>query len=262
MTHAERYIVGTSGYSFADWVGTFYPSGTRPNEMFAHYAQRLNTVEINYTFYRMPAARTLETLERKTPEGFCFWIKANQLITHHQDRSAAPAFIDSLHPLRAAGKLAGVLMQFPQRFHRTVANRRFLAAAVKDFSEVPLAVEFRHRSWDHPSVPAGLRDRDVTLAVPDAPEIHSLYRPAPAATTRTGYLRLHSRDAGKWYAADGADRYDYNYSPGELQEIIDSWDRLGEQVDKVFTFFNNCHAGQAARNAEAFRRILEQLDNP
>jgi len=152
-----------------------------------------------------------------------------------------------------------VLLQFPQAMHRTVANRRFLAGALADLESVPRAVEFRHRSWQCPETLTGLRDRDVTLVVPDVPPIGSLYSPPPAATNRTGYLRLHSRNADKWYAGP-VERYDYNYTDAEMRGIIDQWAEVSEQAEKVFAFFNNCHGGKAAQNAEAFRRILEQID--
>jgi uncharacterized protein YecE (DUF72 family) len=196
--NASKYIVGTSGYSFADWVGPFYPPGTRSGEMFALYARRFAAVELNFTFYRMPTARTLASLAAKGPPGFGFWVKANQDITHKQDRAPAAAFIEALAPLRESGRLLGVLFQFPQSFHRTVASRKFLAAALEDFAALPSAVEFRHASWDHPATVEGLRRRSVSLVVPDVPAIESLYRPAPAVTGNRGYLRLHSRDAGKW----------------------------------------------------------------
>ena len=254
-----QYVVGTSGYSFADWVGPFYPPGTRQREMLRYYVQRFQTVELNFTFYRMPSASTLDRIARASPAGFEFWVKANQQLTHQRDRSGCGEFLQNLQPLRDSGKLAGVLLQFPQSFHRTIASRKYLAAALADMQSAPLAVEFRHRSWEHPSTLEGLRERNVTLAVPDAPELADLYHSPPAATTRTGYVRLHSRDAGKWYAG-AADRYDYSYSEAELKAVANDWSELADQVDRVYAFFNNCHRGQAAANAEAFRRIVGQLE--
>jgi len=259
MSSAVQYVVGTSGYSFADWVGPFYPPGTRPGKMFAHYAARFEAVELNFTFYRLPAPATLERMARLSPPGFAFYLKANQLITHQRDRSVSRQFLDSLYPLQSQGKLAGVLLQFPQSFHRTVANRRYLAAALADFESVPTAVEFRHGSWEAPSTLAGLRDRNVALVVPDVPDLPDLFAPPATATTTTGYLRLHSRDAGKWYAGY-ADRYDYSYDESELKALAGEWSELADQVERVYAFFNNCHRGQAAQNAEAFRRIVGQLD--
>jgi uncharacterized protein YecE (DUF72 family) len=121
---------------------------------------------------------------------------------------------------------------------------------------VPLAVEFRHYSWQHPATLDGLRRHQVTLVVPDVPDIPALYHSPPLATTRTGYVRLHSRNAANWYDG-GVDRYDYHYTADELRQLAAGWARLEDQVDQVYTFFNNCHSGQAARNADAFRRLLE-----
>jgi len=71
-----KYLVGTSGYSFDDWVGTFYPAGTQKKDMLERYAEHFETVEVNYTYYRMPTVRTMASLARRTPEGFVFWVKA------------------------------------------------------------------------------------------------------------------------------------------------------------------------------------------
>ena len=253
-----NYIVGTSGYSFADWFGPFYPEGLRQAEMFDFYAARFAAVELNFTYYRMPSPRTLARMGEKAPPGFLFWVKANQQTTHAQDRSVAAAFLDGLSPLRESNTLAGVLVQFPQSFHRTVANRKYLADALGDLAGPPLAVEFRHRSWDYPATYDGLRGRGVTLVVPDVPPLPDLFAPPPTATTRTGYFRLHSRNADRWYAG-GAERYDYHYSDAELAAAAEAWEQLSGSLDAVHVFFNNCHRGQAAENAAAFRRIVGQI---
>lgn len=258
MSGEIQYVVGTSGYSFADWVGTFYPAGTASAGMLEEYARHFNAVEVNYTYYRMPTARTIRSLTDRTGPDFLFWVKANESITHKGDVSQTPAFLDALAPMREAGKLAGVLLQFPQSFHRTPETRKYLARALESFGQTPTAVEFRHRSWEDPATAVGLLEWEVTLVVPDCPDIRDLYHSSPAATTRTGYLRLHSRTADKWYAG-GAERYDYDYSEAELRGVAADWSAMAGQVDKVFAFFNNCHRGQAARNAEAFRRIVASL---
>ena len=162
MDLGAKFFVGTSGYSFPDWVGTFYPPGTRAKDMFAYYVRHFRTVEINYTFYRIPSAATLEAMARQTPPEFTFWVKAHQEFTHEHELKAAKAFLEALGPLQARGQLAGVLLQYPQSFHRTVANRRALQGALEAFESVPAAVEFRHGSWDHPATfaacaSAGLR---------------------------------------------------------------------------------------------------------
>lgn len=257
-----RFIIGTSGYSFADWVGPFYPPGTQGREMLRFYIQRFASVEINFTFYRMPTETTIAALTKASPPDFLFWVKANQALTHQGDASGSGQFCQALEPMRQAGKLAGILLQFPQSFHRTVATRRYLADALdamgKPLPQTELAAEFRHGSWNHPSVLDGLRERGVTLAVPDVPELPGLFRIAPMATGKSGYLRLHSRDAAKWYAGM-AQRYDYSYSQEELLKLASEWSSLEDKPDRVFAFFNNCHRGQAAANAQAFQKIVDAM---
>jgi uncharacterized protein YecE (DUF72 family) len=258
MSIGDKFIVGTSGYSFKDWVGPFYPPGTRGPEMLTEYVKHFETVELNFTYYRMPTMRTLSAIADRTPPEFTFWVKANQETTHKHNRSVADPFIDSLAPLGDAGKLSGVLLQFPQSFHRTEDNRRYLAAALDDFASLPLAVEFRHRSWATAETNAGLRDRGAALVIPDAPDIPALYHHDAAATSSIGYLRLHSRNADKWYAG-GEERYDYGYDGDELEDLLRKWQPIAELTEKVFVYFNNCHASQAAENAESFRRLLGQI---
>ena len=179
MSAESKFIVGTSGYSFADWVGQFYPPATRPKDMFSLYAEQFKAVELNFTFYRMQAAGTLVKLAQKSPADFHFWVKANRRLTHQPDRDATSEFLENLQPLTGTGKLAGVLLQFPQSFHRTIAHRKYLASLLEDLSSLTLAVEFRHCSWDHPSTAQGLGDREVALVVPDCPP-HRQPLPPPA----------------------------------------------------------------------------------
>lgn len=250
------YRIGTSGYSYRDWLGAFYPTRTRSQEMFGYYCQAFPTVEINYTFYGMPKAKTISRLTAISPAGFDFWIKANQQITHSYDAAVIPDFIASLQPMIDADKLAGILLQFPQSFHRTPKNRRFLDRVTQAFGDVPLAVEFRHYTWQHAATDDSLHQRDIALVVPDVPPIRALYHCPPKATNRIGYLRLHSRNAGNWYDG-GVDRYDYNYTDDQLQDLLTQWATLDDQLDQLYVFFNNCHSGQAAQNAQAFQRLLE-----
>lgn len=257
---ATKYIVGTSGFSFADWVGPYYPPGTRSGDMFDYYARHFEAVELNFTFYAIPNQTTIAKLSGNSPPGFAFWIKANQSFTHQCDLREASTFLDALEPMRQDSKLAGILLQFPQSFHRSAENRKYLASAIEALCAERLAVEFRHRSWEHPSVAGGLRERNVTLVVPDVPDLPGLYRTAKAIlTSDTGYLRLHSRNKANWYAGD-RDRYDYRYSDSELRDLLEQWSQVEQQAGRIYTFFNNCHGGQAAQNAESFRRILGQIE--
>jgi uncharacterized protein YecE (DUF72 family) len=202
----------------------------------------------------MPSAATLDAMARQTQPEFTFWVKAHQSITHEHDLKGAKEFREALVPLQARSQLAGVLLQYPQNWHRTVANRKALQGTLEAFAGVPTAVEFRHGSWDHPATFDGLRERAVTLVIPDVPVIGALFRPRARLTSRTGYLRLHSRAGAQWYVG-AAERYDYDYSDEELRGLCETWSLLADQAEKIFVFFNNCRHGQAAKNAKRFMEI-------
>ena len=104
MSDARRILIGTSGYSFADWVGPFYPPGMRSSEFLSFYARHFDAVEVNSTYYRIPHPRVMEQMERKTPDGFRFVVKLNQVMTHQGSRDPAlyREFVD-------AGKPVGVI---------------------------------------------------------------------------------------------------------------------------------------------------------
>ena len=111
-------LLGTSGYSFPDWIGPFYPPSIARSRMLDYYARQFNAVEINTTYYRIPPPSTMFAMERKTPPGFEFVVKANQEMTHagSLDPDLYRAFHRALEPLRMAGKLSGVIAQFPYAF--------------------------------------------------------------------------------------------------------------------------------------------------
>jgi len=249
--------IGTSGYSFKDWKGTFYPEDLPAQQMLPFYAERFDTVEVNFTYYRMPTEETTAGMAAKVPEGFTFFVKAFQDLTHKGDLSGAAEFASGVEPMREAGKLAGLLFQFPQRFKRTRANREYLAALVKGFEGFTLAFEFRDRSWAREDVYRSLEERSVALVCPDEPEASTLFPRLARATSDVGYVRFHSRAGEKWYKGEAA-RYDYDYSDDELREWLPMLEAMARRAKRLFVYFNNCHRGQAAKNAESMKRIVEQ----
>src|SRR5262245_41518097 len=141
-----RILIGTSGYSFPDWVGPFYPPGTKSKDFLSLYAQHFDTVEVNSTYYGIPKPDVLARMADKTPEHFRFVVKLNQAMTHEQslDAMTLRSFLEAIEPLKRAGKYDGILAQFPWAFRRTDENRRYLAALRAQLEQEPLFVEFRH----------------------------------------------------------------------------------------------------------------------
>lgn len=253
-----RIRVGTSGYSFADWVGPFYPAGTPRNKMLDEYVRHFDVVEINSSYYRVPNASMFARMEEKTPAGFEFIVKLFRGMTHEieDDPSMFAEFVGSVAPLKDAGKFAGYLAQFPWRFKSGASARGHLVKLREKLGDDPLFVEFRHDSWIEKETFDFLRENGIGYCSVDEPRLKGLVPPVVAATAEAGYVRFHGRNARNWWGKGGGDRYDYDYNTEELAEWAESLLDLESKVKKVYAFFNNCHAGHAARNAELMIEML------
>ena len=222
MSDAEKKIlIGTSGYSFPDWVGPFYPPGIDRSKMLDFYAREFPAVEVNATYYRIPPPATLRAMEAKTPPDFQFVVKAHHDMTH--ERSLEPAlyaaFTRALDPVLEAGKLYGLIAQFPYSFHRTPENEAFLLELKRRLPDAPLFVEFRHRSWVEESGAGGasvgkgvlgaegsgiwrlLDEAGIGYVSVDEPDLPGLVPPIARVTgpERIGYVRLHGRNRENWW---------------------------------------------------------------
>jgi uncharacterized protein YecE (DUF72 family) len=251
--------VGTSGFRYADWRGTFYPQTTSDDDMLSYYAKRFSVVELNFTYYAIPKPSVIDRMVARTPEGFTFWVKANEATTHQQDRSVAKAFNEAVAPARDAGRLAGILFQFPFSFRNVERSRAYVAALREDFPHDPLVVEFRNAEWAREPVFQFLRQQRLGYCCVDEPELKGLMPRLAIATSPIAYVRFHSRDASKWYEGGGKERYNYMYKPEELQEWVPKTQTLASEAEQVYIFFNNCHAGSAAINAQEFKKLLTEL---
>ena len=249
--------VGTSGYSFADWVGPFYPPGIAKGKMLDHYAGYFDTVEINSTYYRVPHAAVFYHLDQKTPPGFEFMVKAHRSLTHdRRDQvEAAQQLTDAVEPLMRAGKLKGILAQFPWSFKCSPSALEYVRSGKDLFGGAPLFVEFRHNSWVRDDVLAALAEAGIGYVCVDEPQLPGMLAPATHTTTEVGYVRLHGRNAEKWWTG-GSERYDYTYLDVQLREWVKRVEDIRKKANKVFLFFNNCHLGQAVKDAGRMIKLL------
>ena len=260
-----RIRIGTSGFSFADWVGPFYPAGTKPADFLAYYARHFDIVEVNSTYYRIPHPGVVEHMAQKTPARFRFMVKLHQAMTHDRRRDAPlyEEFLTAIAPLKAAEKYEGLLAQFPWAFRHAPSSLDHLRFLRERLRGEPLFVEFRHDSWTAPDVEPFLRELGLGYCVVDEPPLPGLMPAVVTHTTADAYVRFHGRNSASWWKAEDAPprsqlRYDYNYSASELGEWVTRIARLAEQARRTYLFFNNCHAGQAARNASLMKELLRQ----
>ena len=258
-----RLWVGTSGYSYAEWADAgFYPPGTKSGNMLPFYAQNFPITELNFTWYQMPKARTLERMHRQAPADFRFAAKLTRTLTHEIDpgqwRGQAAQYRDGIAPLIQARKLAAILLQFPPSFVRAPQNRRYLAALLDELDGLPLAVEFRHASWATDRVFAELERRRTTLVAVDEPDLPGLF-PRLDIVTNPGlfYIRFHGRNAKGWRSGNMQKQFDYDYGDDELRRWANRRiAKMTRHASSGIIFFNNHVRAQAPRNAVRLINLL------
>jgi len=198
-----RVLTGTSGYSYDEWKGNFYPEKIAAKDMLRFYAERFPTVEINNTFYRMPKEALLQGWADQVPENFTFVIKASQRITHFKRLKECGEPLTYLFRVTSTlgARLGPLLFQLPPNFKKDVPRLLGFFDAMPERRRV--AVEFRHASWFDDEVYETLRGQGAALCVADTGE-----EPAATlvATTDWGYLRLRREEFGDAELRDWAQR--------------------------------------------------------
>jgi len=232
-----QVLVGTSGYSYKEWKGTFYPEDLKAADMLRYYAERLTTVEINNTFYRMPKASVLENWAAQVGDSFVFVLKGSQRITHMKRLKDAGESVAYLFETAAVlgPKLGPVFFQLPPYLKKdTPRLRAFLDLLPADRS---VAFEFRHESWFDEEVYEALRARGAALCAADTDESGDEGAPV-VPTGGFGYLRLRRA----------------TYSDADLA----AWaERVrGQAWDRAFVFFKHEDAGKGPAMAARFRRLI------
>jgi uncharacterized protein YecE (DUF72 family) len=301
--------IGTCSWADEALSKHWYPKGTPAGERLAYYAQHFDTVEVDSTYYRLPAEPMVQRWAERTPDDFVMHVKAFGLMTRHPVkvdalppdlRDDAPTddrgrverpsrefrgevfrrFLEALEPLRSAGKLGGILFQFPSYVVYKDRSLDYLQWAREQVGDDEMLVEFRHISWlddEHRDETLRfLEDIGATHVIVDAPRIEGAKNLVPtvvALTSRMAYVRFHGRNADTWNKRGGSasERFDYLYSEEELAEWVGPLRELSEQAEQAYAFFNNNatspdgHGGQmaqAAANAKALQRLLQEAKVP
>jgi uncharacterized protein YecE (DUF72 family) len=257
-----QILVGTSGYSYTEWVGPVYPQGTTQKDFLSLYSGLFSTVELNFTYYSMPKAANLTKMLVDGGPDLTFAIKAHQTLTHKIEsdnwKTEAQKYREAIEPVLQAGRLEAVLFQFPYSFHYTNENRRYLRDVLSCFQGVPLAVEFRVGDWYNSKLIEGMRKQGAALVSLDMPDLEKLPPPLDVVTASFSYIRMHGRNAGAWWGSDEVARYDYLYNDKELEAWVDRIQRIIVQADKILVYFNNHARGQAVKNAQTLTAILKK----
>jgi uncharacterized protein YecE (DUF72 family) len=278
-------------------VRAWYPSSARTAaDRLRYYAGYFDTVEVDSSYYGMPTPATARLWAERTPADFVFHIKAFGMMTRHGvkpeqlppplrdghrfevDRGGRilhPAldlreetfafFRAAVEPLRTAGKLGMILMQFPPYFVMNEANGQYIAWASERLAPDRMAVEFRHNSWVQPDVLEEtlslLESLGASYVAVDEPRMHTANAlpPIAAATSDIGYVRFSGRNAATWNARvpTAAERFRYLYEEAELEEWVEPIRRLSEQTQTTYVMFNNCFADYAPRNARQMMSLLD-----
>jgi len=227
-------------------------------------AALFDTNEINSTFYRIPDARQTADWARRVAFNprFRFTAKLYRGFTHEREAGTAEekAFRDAMEPLAGARRLGAVLVQFPFSFHDTAESRGILQGVLERFTTLPLAVEFRHASWDQEDTAKLLSEHGAAFVNIDQPRLSGNLGATNRVTAPFAYYRFHGRNAEKWFGeTTNEERYNYLYAETELEpwvgRIRDAAARL-EAKGGVYAILNNHFRGQAVANALMLQKEL------
>jgi uncharacterized protein YecE (DUF72 family) len=294
--------VGTASWTDKTMTapGVFYPDDTKsPEGRLKYYASRFPLVEADMGFYAIPDRRVVENWAERTPADFTFNVKAHALMTGHatdvkrlpraiRDElppalAAAPRvyakelpmelrdevwrqFRLAIEPLREAGKLGAVLLQFAPWIRPNKSTPAMLARAREQLGDMPIAIEFRHPTWLEPRlrerVWALLSDYGMTYVVADTPPGTPTSLPIVPAVTNPelAIVRMHGRRSELWGARDATvvEKYRYLYDANELEEWLSLILELAEEAERVHVVFNNCYANYGAVNALEMAGMIEK----
>jgi uncharacterized protein YecE (DUF72 family) len=267
---SENIRIGPAGWSYKDRNGIVYPK--TPGAKFdplAYLANYFDTIEINSSFYRPPAATTAKSWAKRVAQNpdFVFTAKLHRVFTHERGKATIEdekLFREGIQPLAEAGKLGTLLIQFPWSFKNSDDDRVYLFSLLDQFKDYPLVIEVRHSSWNTPAVLETLEEAGVGICNIDQPLFSKSIRPAALTTSPVGYVRLHGRNYQNWFReqAPRDERYNYLYAPEELEPWLARIRGIAGETRETYVITNNHFRGKAVVNAIELKAILEAQPVP
>ena len=242
-------LIGTSGWSYNEWTGVFYPD-SKTNKL-SFYSKTYGTAEVDSSFYAFPSKGLVLGWARYTPDNFVFSVKLPQLLTHEKRLDASRGveadlvrFLGLLRPLIAAGKLGPVLIQLPPSYIFQSDFEKLKGFLEMSPEDVRFAVEFRHPSWLREETWSLLRGKNVANVIVDEP----LLPPDTVVTADFAFIRWHGRGSRPWY--------NYRYSDRELDAWTPKVKEVMSRVERTYGYFNNHFKGFAVENS---LKMMEKL---
>ena len=285
--------VGTAGWTDKTLIdsGWYPPDASTPEERLRYYARQFPLVEVDSVYYALPAERTAAAWSARTPDGFTFNIKAFSLFTQHptpvrmlpsdlreaagksgKDRvylkdvdpgvtdQAWDRFLAALEPLRQAGKLGAILLQFPPWFPISRSNKEYIVACAERVAPRRVCVEFRNHTWmtsdNQKETLDFLSAHDLPYVCVDMPQgFSNSIPPVLAATSDLAVIRMHGH-SDKWESKNIQERFGYQYSDEELSKWAGDVQRLAGDVTETHVVFNNCYRNYAQVNGQRLAEML------
>ena len=269
---AQSMYIGTSGWSYPSgagkWAGVMYPRRWHGDEL-SYYAERFPSVEVNVSYYRIPSAEAVRGWIERTPPGFRFAVKLYRKFTHpeffQREEGRSPEILPEdvramqqvLSPLAESGKLAALLVQYPESFHKNPETSSALARTLDHFRAYPLAVELRHPSWDDARADELLARFSTARVRLDEPFYRNLDC-AIKAYEPFEYWRFHGRNSDEWRRPEAGNlRYKYLYGAEEIEELASAVGQPKNKTRSCYLYFNNHYSGMAIANAVSLARRMD-----
>ena len=272
----SKFYIGTAGWSYKDWVPSFYPKNQSGSfDWLQFYSHYFNCVEVNSTYYAYISPKVVEGWITKVTDSdnFIFDVKLHQDFTHKRkfDDQNIKAIRYNLDLLAKEERLGGLLIQFPYSFSFNDPAVKYIQKLKDTFPNYNCFVEVRHSSWRNKKAFEFFKEANLTFCTIDQPQIGEALPFEPIITNDKAYIRFHGRNEDEWKRSinsygkkqtheERSERYKYLYSPGELVEIEQKIKSVQEKVKEVHVIMNNHPQGDAVANAFELVHLLEGKD--